>query len=351
MIHEQLRHLAVPIDSIQPDPNNARRRTPRNLDVIKSSLTEFGQRKPIIVSASTKYISAGNGTYEAAKALGWTEIAALMTDDTDKTAKRFALADNRSGELSEWDSEELTLQLAEYEDATDLGFDDGDIDDLLNPIKHDREYIDQLKPHPRNYQDHPEDQLKQIIKSIETHGFYRNVVVCRDNYILAGHGVVAAAKRMKLSRVPVIRLDLDYDDPRALKVLTSDNEISNLAVVDDRALTTMLKEIMDADVLEGTGFDEQQLAAMLLTTRTEAEIQDKTSDEWVGLPAFHADPDPLKIIINFKTAEDRERFASEYQLQMRGEITVGEESQHEYQYVGRQSDKLKASIHFTQTKE
>lgn len=36
---------------------------------------------------------------------------------------------------------------------------------------------------------------------------------------------------------------------------------------------------------------------------------------------------------------------------VRGEVTVGQESQHEYRYVGRQSDKLKLSIHFTQTKE
>lgn len=132
MIHEQLRHLAVPIDSIQPDPNNARRRTPKNLDAIKSSLAEFGQRKPVIVNQTTMHITAGNGTYEAAVALGWKEIAALLTDDTMEAAKRFAIVDNRSAELAEWDEEELLIQLEEIGDFQDLGFDDADLKEIVS---------------------------------------------------------------------------------------------------------------------------------------------------------------------------------------------------------------------------
>ena len=48
---------------------------------------------------------------------------------------------------------------------------------------------DQLKPHPRNYRDHPQDQIDHLIQSIRENGFYRNVVVANDNTILAGHGV------------------------------------------------------------------------------------------------------------------------------------------------------------------
>jgi ParB-like chromosome segregation protein Spo0J len=45
-----------------------------------------------------------------------------------------------------------------------------------------------LKPHPRNYRTHSDDQLKHLIQSIKEHGFYRNVVVIKDGTILAGHG-------------------------------------------------------------------------------------------------------------------------------------------------------------------
>ena len=52
--------------------------------------------------------------------------------------------------------------------------------------------IEKLIPHPDNYKEHPDQQLDHIIRSIEDHGFYRNVVIAKDNTILAGHGVVLA---------------------------------------------------------------------------------------------------------------------------------------------------------------
>lgn len=126
-----------------------------------------------------------------------------------------------------------------------------------------------LKPHPRNYQQHPDYQLRHIIKSIETHGFYRNVVVAKDNTILAGHGVVEAATRLGITQIPVHRVDLMPDDTKALQILTGDNEINNLAVVNDRMLTELLKEIAldDTAGLIGSGFDENQLATLAMITR------------------------------------------------------------------------------------
>ena len=79
-----------------------------------------------------------------------------------------------------------------------------------------------LKDHPRNYRTHPEDQIEYLMESIRQHGFYRNVVVARDSTVLAGHGVVEAARRLGLEKVSVIRLDLDADSPQALKVLAAD---------------------------------------------------------------------------------------------------------------------------------
>jgi ParB-like chromosome segregation protein Spo0J len=65
--------------------------------------------------------------------------------------------------------------------------------------------LDDLKPHPRNYQQHPDDELAHIMESIKTHGFYRNVVIARDGTILAGHGVTQAARKLGYTHVPVIR--------------------------------------------------------------------------------------------------------------------------------------------------
>jgi ParB-like chromosome segregation protein Spo0J len=176
-----------------------------------------------------------------------------------------------------------------------------------------------LKPHPRNYRQHPEDQLRHIAKSIEEHGFYRNVVVARDNTILAGHGVVLATEKMGLKTVPVIRLDIAASSPRALKVLASDNEIAKLAAVDDRALTELLKEITGKDPagLLGTGFNEEQLAALTLVTRPASEIASiDEAKEWVGMPEYDEGSTPIRLVISFKTEKDRDAYVKKTKLRI-----------------------------------
>lgn len=171
--------------------------------------------------------------------------------------------------------------------------------------------IDDLRPHPRNYQRHPEDQLVHLVASITEHGFYRNVVVSREGVLLAGHGVVEAARRMNLQIVPVRRLDVEFMSTAALKVLTADNEISNLAEIDDRMLTELLREIMSDGDLLGTGFDEDQLSALVMITRPSSEIADKNAaNEWLGLPEFEPDPTHPTLMIKFDDETGREVFMS-----------------------------------------
>jgi hypothetical protein len=105
------------IDDLSLDPNNARKHDDKNIAAIAGSLSEFGQRKPIVVWRKT--VVAGNGTLIAARSLGWSEIeVALIPDDwsVDKV-KAFALADNRSAELAVWDEQILAAQLLELQEA------------------------------------------------------------------------------------------------------------------------------------------------------------------------------------------------------------------------------------------
>ena len=106
----------VTIESLKLDPNNARKHSRRNLDAIAASLNKFGQRKPIVVHNGV--VIAGNGTLEAAKSLGWKEIAVSVcpADWDADTAKAYALADNRSSELAEWDDKILSTQLLDLDD-------------------------------------------------------------------------------------------------------------------------------------------------------------------------------------------------------------------------------------------
>ena len=306
------------ITSLQLDPDNVRRHDERSIQAIANSLENFGQRKPVVISAQNKVVT-GNGTVQAAQMLGWKEVQAVRipADWPDEKIKAFAIADNRTSELSGWDTAALISQLQELDSISITGFEQDELNDLIefqqHPFMTVRMNVEDLKPHPQNYQQHPDDQLEQIIASIKMHGFYRNIVVANDNTILAGHGVVQAAKKMGKKRVPVIQLNIPADDPRAVKVMTSDNEINNMANVDDRVLTELLREIVSQEGeagLAGTGFDGRQLAALAMVTRPASEIADfDEAAEWLGMPDFSPGVEAKKIIVSFENDDDREDFA------------------------------------------
>jgi len=108
---EALRPFLVPLDAQRADPRNARRHPERNLAAIAASLREFGQRKPIV--AFDGVVIAGSGTLEAARGLGWTEIAVVQASDlTPDRARAYAIADNQTGDLATWDAESLRDSLA-----------------------------------------------------------------------------------------------------------------------------------------------------------------------------------------------------------------------------------------------
>ena len=114
-IAEGLRSLAVPVDDLVHDPANARTHNERNLNAICGSLRQFGQRKPLVVQQQGMIVRAGNGTLEAARKLGWSHIAALLVDEDNVAAISFAIADNRTAELAEWDDDVLVRMLHEVE--------------------------------------------------------------------------------------------------------------------------------------------------------------------------------------------------------------------------------------------
>ena len=127
----------VDIASLSLDPANLRRHPERNMQAIMGSLRRFGQQKPIVVDAKGVVI-AGNGTLAAAKQLGWKQIAVVETALAGSDATAFAIADNRTAELAEWDDDALAktlaaLQIEDEELANATGFDAGDLDDLLGP--------------------------------------------------------------------------------------------------------------------------------------------------------------------------------------------------------------------------
>lgn len=122
----------VPLGDLDEDPGNARLHSDRNVEAIKLSLDEFGQRKPIVKRG--RIIVAGNGTRRAAEEKGWTHLAALGAEDlTSEQAVAYGLADNQSGALAEWDYSRVadTLRVLPEELRLSTGFSQYEIDPML----------------------------------------------------------------------------------------------------------------------------------------------------------------------------------------------------------------------------
>lgn len=269
----------VPAASLVPDDRNLRRHGARNREVVKGSLGQFGQVLPVIVQHSTGRIIGGNCTTEELQKLGESLVKVWRVDVDDGEADELAVILNRAGELSEWDEEALAGRLGELVEVGDLtleglGFSEAELERLIEgelgarggvlgwPVE--EVSISDLKPHPQNYREHPEDQVDQLVESIEQHGFYRNVVVARDLTILAGHGVVQACTKMGRKTIPVVRLDVDPDSVAAKKVLAGDNYLSSFDDDDPALLVELLKVIREEEGdLEGTGFDDRMLAELV----------------------------------------------------------------------------------------
>jgi len=131
-----MKYETVRVSDLSNDPANSRKHNERNIATIVASLRRFGQQKPIVVDSSG-VVRAGNGTLEAARQLGWDTIEIQRTELTSSDAIAYAIADNRTSELAEWDDDILAAQLqgllTEDEGLLDAaGFDEDELAKLLN---------------------------------------------------------------------------------------------------------------------------------------------------------------------------------------------------------------------------
>lgn len=136
MIIESLKPLAVSIESLKGLDGNPRK---GDVDAVAASLARFGQRKPIVARKDDGTIIAGNHTWQAAKKLGWKEIAVAFVGDDDVTAQAYALADNRTAELGSYDDELLLQMIQEIQKIdedllADTGWAQKDFEQLVEKL-------------------------------------------------------------------------------------------------------------------------------------------------------------------------------------------------------------------------
>jgi DNA modification methylase len=123
--------------------------------------------------------------------------------------------------------------------------------------------LDRLKPYQRNARTHSDTQVAQIAASIVEFGFTAPLLVSDDGGILAGHGRLAAARKLDLDAVPVVVLDHLTPTQRRAYIL-ADNQLALQAGWDQELLAVELADLSAAGFdLALTGFSDEELADLL----------------------------------------------------------------------------------------
>jgi len=125
-LHDNLRlHIVYRAsDGLLPPKRILKKYSKRQVQLLKASVSRFGVVRPILIDAEQRIV-AGHGIWLAAKELGVAAVPVIVADHLSKEELRvYALLDNKSAELSEWDDELLRLELGDLVNL-DLG---GDLD-------------------------------------------------------------------------------------------------------------------------------------------------------------------------------------------------------------------------------
>ncbi len=264
---------SVEVENLVPDPTNARKHDEANLKAIAGSLNLFGQRKPIVVTKAGVVV-AGNGTLEAAKSLGWTEIDVVRVpaDWSADQVKAFALADNRSAELASWDEQVMAAQLLELDaagfDIAEFGFEASDA-----PVDPESVEEDEI----------PELSVVPVSKLGQVYQLGRHRLLCGDSSVIANIDKLLDGNKadMVFTDPPYgMNLDTDYskmgDGGRKHDAVIDDNKQFDASFL--LATFSYCKEIFlwGADYyVETLGRKYPNLGSWI--------IWDKYSDERIGL--------------------------------------------------------------------
>lgn len=150
----------------------------------------------------------------------------------------------------------------------------------------------ELKPHPRNPNQHPQAQIKLLAEIIRRQGWRAPIVVSkRSGFIVAGHGRLQAARAAGLEVAPVNFQNFE-SDAAEVEHLLADNRIAELSDTDNALLAELVKNCPGIDAAM-TGYDPDALQK-LIDTDPAAELAGAIRSE----QEHHANdaPDPQAVI-------------------------------------------------------
>ncbi len=142
-----------------------------------------------------------------------------------------------------------------------------------------------LKPYPGNARTHSAKQIAEIATSIKAFGFNNPVLVDKAGTIIAGHGRVAAARKLGLETVPCVRLE-HLSEAQKRAYILADNKLAEKAGWDREILAIELQHLADLDLdfdITATGFEMAEIDLLLSDTDADqADPADAVPEVAVG---------------------------------------------------------------------
>lgn len=145
----------LPIKELKPYEKNARKHADADVSTIVKSIEEFGFDDPIGIWGEKNTIVEGHGRLIAAKRLGMKKVPVIRLDHlSDEQRRAYALAHNKTAEMSEWDFDMLADELGDITDIdmSDFGFD-------LDEPEEEHEIVEDTPPEAP---EEPESEYGQI---------------------------------------------------------------------------------------------------------------------------------------------------------------------------------------------
>ena len=144
--------------------------------------------------------------------------------------------------------------------------------------------VSDLIPYARNSRTHSDVQVNKIASSIKEFGFLNPVLIDKDNGIIAGHGRVMAAQKLKMDEVPTITLS-GLSEAQKKAYIIADNKLALNSGWDDELLKIELEQLKELDFDLGLiGFSDDELALLMGGETTEGLVDEDQVPELVDDP-------------------------------------------------------------------
>ena len=156
--------------------------------------------------------------------------------------------------------------------------------DEMSGLKVEYKKIKELIPYCNNSRTHSDEQVLQIASSIKEFGFTNPVLIDGQGGIIAGHGRIMAAQKLKMDEVPTITLS-DLSEAQKKAYIIADNKLALNSGWDDELLKIELEQLKELDFDLGLiGFSDDELALLMGGETTEGLVDEDQVPELADDP-------------------------------------------------------------------